>query len=219
LEARKTGQLADPGADLIDRGIRLWEQYGRFAIGIAAAAAVAVVLFVFWTRSRAASESSAATRLSEATALFWQGEYARSREVARQVADEYGSTPSGNDAHRLLGDNAYWVGDYPTAITEYRTYLEHEKKGVLADAARRSLAYALESHNQHAEAAALYEELVGRFDRESSAEFLAASARCHLALGQRPQAIERLRRLLNEFSDTSHSTLARVRLAELEAAG
>jgi len=219
LEARKTGQLADPGADLLDRVGRIWEQYGRIAVGVVAAVAVAVVLFIFWQRSQTTTEAAAATRLAEATALFWQGEYARSRDMARQVADEFGSTKSGADAHRLMGDNAHWTGDYKTAIAEYRTYLEREKSGVLADAARRSLAYSLESGGEYAEAAKQYEDLVGHFDRESSAEFLAASARCHLALGQRAEAIQRLRRLLDEFADTSQSTLARVRLAELEAAG
>ncbi len=219
LEARKTGQLSDPGADLIDRAGRLWDQYGRIVIGVAAGAAIVGVLFIFWSRSRATNESAAATRLAEATALFWQGEYARSRDMARQVAEEFGSTKSGADAHRLMGDNAHWTGDYANAITEYRTYLQREKSGILADAARRSLAYSLESSGQYAEAAKQYEEIVGRFDRESSAEFLAASARCYLALGQRDQAVQRLRRLLDEFADTSQSTLARIRLAELEAAG
>jgi len=203
LEARKTGQLADPGADLLDRVGRIWEQYGRIAVGVVAAVAVAVVLFIFWQRSQTTTEAAAATRLAEATALFWQGEYARSRDMARQVADEFGSTKSGADAHRLMGDNAHWTGDYKTAIAEYRTYLEREKSGVLADAARRSLAYSLESAGEYAEAAKQYEDLVGHFDRESSAEFLAASARCHLALGQRAEAIQRLRRLLDEFADTA----------------
>jgi tetratricopeptide (TPR) repeat protein len=219
LEARKSGHLSDPGAELIDRARGVWDQFGRIVIGVLAGIAVIAVLYVFWTRSRATNEAAAATRMAEATALFWQGEYARSRDMARQIAEEFGSTPSGADAHRLMGDNAHWTGDYAAAITEYRAYLQKEKTGLLADAARRSLAYSLESAGQNADAAKEYEGLVGKFDRESSAEFLAASARCHLALGERDAAIKSLRRLLNEFADTSQSTLARIRLAELETAG
>jgi lipopolysaccharide biosynthesis regulator YciM len=86
---------------------------------------------------------------------------------------------------------------------------------VLADAARRSLAYALESDRQYAEAATLYESLVGKIDRESSAEFLAAAARCHRALNQPAEAAKRLQRLVDEFGETSAVNLARIHLAEL----
>src|SRR5204862_7115448 len=150
-------------------------------------------------RARAASEDEAAGKLAEANALYWQGEYSRSLELSRQIAQQYPSTPSGVDAHRLAGDNAYWDGDARTAVTEYRAYLAHAKKGLLTDAARRSLAYALESSKQYAEAASTYESLVGVFDRESSAEFLAAAARCYRALGRPADAVKSLQRLMAEF--------------------
>jgi tetratricopeptide (TPR) repeat protein len=135
--------------------------------------------------------------------------------MARQIAQQYPSTPSGIDAHRLAGDNAYWDGDFKAAVTEYRTYLGREKKGLLADAARRSLAYALESSKQFAEAASTYESLVGVFDRESSAEFLAATARCYRALNRPADAIKSLQRLVSEFGETSYANPARIELAEL----
>ena len=141
---------------------------------------------------------------------------------AKQIAQQYGSTPSGNDAHRLAGDDAFWNGmqrgqaaDFKTAVTEYRTYLAHAPKGPLADAARRSLAYALESDKQFEEAAKTYDQLVGAFDRESSAEFLMAAARNYQALGRRDEALKRLRRVADEFGDTSYALPARVRVAQI----
>ena len=101
----------------------------------------------------------------------------------------------------------------------YRRYLATNPPGLLADAARRSYAYALESDGQLLEAVKEYDALVGRFDRGSSAEFLIASARCLVAAHQIPAAIEHLRRLVNEFGETEYANQALIELSELEAAG
>lgn len=217
LEGRKTAQLEDPGAEMLNRAQALWDRYGRIILGVVIAVLVAGVLGFFTMRSRAASENEASGRLAEASILFFRGEYPRSLEIAKQVAQQFGSTPSGIDAHRLAGDNLFWMGDVKAAIPEYRAFLAKVKSGMLADAARRSLAYSLESDGQHQEAARLYDGLVGKFDRESTAEFLAASARCLRALNQPAEAEKRLRRLVEEFGETSLAAGARVRLAELAA--
>jgi len=215
LQSRRA-QLADPGAELLDRAQALWSSYGRYILGAAVAVAVVAVLGFFMVRSRATAE---------ANLLFWQGQYDRSIDEAKQVAQQFPSTRAGNDAHRLIGDDAYWNGilrsqsaDYKTAITEYRVYLAHEKNGVLANSARRSLAYALENDKQYAEAAKQYEQLVGAFDRESSGEFLMGAARCYQSLGRRDDALARLQRVIDEFGDTSSAVAARVRIAEIKAA-
>jgi tetratricopeptide (TPR) repeat protein len=215
--------MSDPGAELLDRIQALWARYGRIASGVVAAVVVIGALGFFALRSRAASEAQAAGKLAQANVLFWQGQYDRSLDAAKQVAQQFGSTPSGNDAHRLAGDDAYWnsmlrsdAAGFKTAITEYRAYLVHAPNGPLADAGRRSLAYALESDKQFAEAAKNYEQLVGAFDRESSAEFLTDAARCRQALGDRAGALRDVQRLVDEFGDTSIAPQARVRVAELQ---
>lgn len=214
----RTARLEDPGAELIDRGRDLWSRYGRVGLMAVGAVAVAAVLVFFVVRSRSASEDLAASRLAEADVLYWQGEYTRSLELARQVAQQYPSTPSGLDAHRLAGDDCYWNGDFKTAVEEYRAYLARQKSGILANAARRSLAYALESNRQYAEAATTYASLVGSFGRESSAEFLAAAARCERAAGRPAEAVRYLQRLVGEYGETSYAGLARVLIAELSSA-
>jgi len=217
--------MSDPGAEFLDRAQAAWNRYGRIIAGVVGAVLVIGVLGFFMMRSRATSEAQAAGKLADANVMFWQGQYDRSLELAKQVAQQYGSTQSGNDAHRLAGDDAYWNGmqrgnpaDFKTAITEYRSYLGHAGNGPLANAARRSLAYSLESDHQFAEAAKTYEQLIGAFDRESSAEFLVAAARCESAAGNRTAAIQHLQRVLDEFGDTSYALPARVRIAQLQAA-
>ena len=214
MTVQRTGRLEDPGADLLNMGKAAMERYGRIALMVLAAVAVAGVLIFFAMRSRAAAEDTAASRLAEASLLYLRGEYAQSLEMCRQIAQQYPATSSGLDAHRLAGDNSYWNGDFKTAVTEYRAFLARQKQGLLASAARRSLAYALESDRQYAEAVSTYLGLVGVFDRESSAEFLAAAARCERAAGRPAEAVKHLQRLVGEFGETSQAGLARILIAE-----
>lgn len=195
-----------------------WERYGRVALGVLAGLAVVAALAFFYMRSRAAEEEVAAGKLAEASLLYWQGDYQRSLQLSRETAERHGSTPSGLDAHRQAGDAAYWGGDFKTSVAEYRRYLAKNPNGLLADAARRSLAYALESDKQFPEAAREYEALVGRFERGSSAEFLMAAARCYRGANQPDQALARLQRAVDEFGETEAANQARVELAELQTA-
>jgi predicted negative regulator of RcsB-dependent stress response len=215
---QKSPHLEDPGARLIDTLTRYWNRFGRIALislGVVAVAAVAVFLV---QRSRAADEKQAAGRLAEANLYYWQNAYDRSLQGARQVAEQWPGTPSGVDALRLAGDSYFWMGNYRDAAAQYERYLAKRKSGVLADAVRRSLAYTLESNRQPKEAAALYESLVGKFDRESSAEFLYAAARCYLALHEPKEADLQLKRLVDEYGETTYAGRARVERAELAAA-
>jgi tetratricopeptide (TPR) repeat protein len=219
LALEKASRLEDPGAEMLDRVSTVWDRYGRIILGAVIAVAAVGGIGYFLMRSRAAKEEQAAAALAEANVMYWQGDYAQSLERSKQVSAQFGSTPSGIEAHRLAADNAFWSGDFKNAVAEYRRYLDKAKPGLLADAGRRSLAYALESDNQFAEAAKTYESLVGRFDRSSSAEFLSAAARCYRALGQPAEAVKRLQRLDQEFGETSYARTGRVELAELSAAG
>ena len=218
MNVHRTEHLTDPGADLIDRAQSLWNRYGRIVMIAAGVVVVGGALAFFTLQSRNRAEVQASEKLADANALFWQGDYKRSEDMAKTVAQQWPSAPSGIDARRITGDNAYWTGDFKTAVTEYKAYLAKSSTGVLADGVRRSLAYSLESEKQYAEAATAYTQLVGKFDRESSGEFLAAAARCQREANAKPEAVKTLQRLLDEFSDTSFANAARIEIAELSAA-
>ena len=215
MTQHRSEQLHDPGAELLDRASSAWNRYGRIALIAIGVLAAGGALAFFGMRARARSEDQAANRLADANVLFWQGDYKRSAEVAKLVGEQWPGTPSGRDSHRLAGDDAFWTGDFKTAITEYRAYLERHKNGLLADAVRRSLAYALESDRQYTEAAAAYEALVGVFDRESTAEFMVAAARCAREAGNTQHATELLKRMLSEFGSSGYAPMARIELAEM----
>ena len=186
-------------------------------IGVGVIAVVAIGAF-YVLRARAADEEQAAGKLAEANLFFWQGAYDRSLPMARQVAEQWPNSPSGIDAHRLAGDDQFWLGKFKESAAEYQLYLAKRKSGLIADAVRRSLAYALESDQQFKAAAPVYEGLLGKFDRESSAEFLYAAARCYRQMNQPKEADQMLKRLLDEYGETSYANRARVLRAELAAA-
>ena len=215
---RESARLEDPGAKLLDSISSRWARYGRmFLIGVGVIAVIAIGAF-FTLRARAADEEAAAGKLAEANLFFWQGAYDRSLPMARQVAEQWPNSPSGIDAHRLAGDDQFWLGKFKESAAEYQLFLARKKSGLVADAVRRSLAYALESDQQFKDAAPVYEGLVGKFDRESSAEFLYAAARCHRQMNQPKEADQVLKRLLDEYGETSYANRARILRAELAAA-
>jgi tetratricopeptide (TPR) repeat protein len=215
---RESARLEDPGAQLLDTISTRWARYGRMIL-IVAGVIVAVGAGAFFVlRARAAEEEQAAGKLAEANLFFWQGLYDRSLPTARQVAEQWPNSPSGVDARRVAGDDQFWLGRFKEAAAEYKLYLEKQKTGLTADAVRRSLAYSLESDHQFKEAAPVYEGLVGRFDRESSAEFLYGAARCYRQMNQPKEADARLKRLLDEYGETSYANRARIARAELAAA-
>lgn len=217
LETQQARRLDTDGAELLDRITGWWDDYQRIALAVLAALVVIGGGAYLYLRSQNNQEDQASGQLAEASVVFWQGDYNRALQVAKQAYTQYPSSPSGIDAHRVAGDASFWIGDFRGAVSEYRHFLDKVKAGELANAARRSLAYALESNGQTQEAAKEYETLVGAFDRVTSAEMLTAAARCYRRLGQPAEAIKRLERVDQEFGDTSYAQQARVELAELKA--
>ena len=216
LATQRHSHIEDPGAAFLDQMTGFWSRYGRIALGAAGVLAAAGLVGFFTIRAKTAAENEAAAQLAEANFFFWQGDYTRSLQVSKQLSEAFPSTWGGLDALRLAGDNAFWNGDWKTSADYYRRYLEKSKSDILSDAARRGYAYALESSGQFQTAAEQFDMLVGKFDRESSAEFLSASARCYRQLRRPDEAKKRLRRLIDEFGDTSQATTARIRIGELD---
>ena len=215
LASQRRPHIEDPGAEMVDRLTGFWNRSGRIVLAVVFVILAGGVATFYTLRARAQSENTAAGQLTEANYFFWQGDYTRSLQVAKTVSEQFPSTWSGVDALRIAGDDAFWNGDWKGAADYYRRYLEKDRSGVLSDVVRRGYAYALESSGERQTAAEQFDLLVGKFDRESSAEFLSAAARCHAALGRKDEAEKRLRRVIEEFGETSHAQTARLRLGEL----
>ncbi len=214
-ESHKHSGLQDPGADLLNKAQAIWDQYGRVVLGVVVGVAVVGIAGYYVLAGKARKENAASEKLAEASDLFWRSDYDRSRQVAQDVSKQYPGTPSGTDALRVAGDDAYWRGNWKESITDYEAYLKANSSGLVANSVRRSLAYAQESAKQYAEAAANFEKLVGAFDRESSGEVLFAAGRCYAALKKPDEAKKRYQRIIDEFPDASLQLPARIELGKL----
>jgi tetratricopeptide (TPR) repeat protein len=215
LESRKNTALDDPGAELLDKATALWDHYGRIFLGVLVGLVVVGVAASYIVSGNRTRENTASEKLAEANDLFWRADYDRSRQLAQDLAKQFPGTASGIDALRISGDDAYWRGNWKDAIADYNAYLAKRNSGMIPDAVRRSLAYALESNGQYLDAAAQYEKLVGVFDRESSAEMLFAAARCMVAANKPDEARKRYQRILDEFPDSSFQLQVRIALGRL----
>lgn len=218
IESRRH-TVEDPGHELLDKLTGAWERYGRIALGVVGAIVVIGVVAYLTMQNNQRSEAQAAEKLAAAQAMFMQLNFDGALKGAEDVQKQFGSTPSGVDAWRVMGDSYYWrsqPGDFDKAVDAYKKYLAKQSTGLVAQSVKRSLAYSLESAGKPAEAAPLYLELVGAFDRESSGEMLSAAARALLAAGKKDDAVKPLERLLAEFGETSYAQRARVQLAELK---
>lgn len=219
IESRPGHTIEDPGHELIDRATDLWTRYGRIALGVLGAIVVIAVVAFLTIKNNERQEGQAAEKLGLAQAQFMQLNFDGALKGAEDVQKQFGGTPSGADALRLMGDAYYWrsqPGDFAKAAESYKKYLGKQSSGLVAMSVKRSLAYALDSDGKPAEAAPMYDQLVGVFDRESSAEMLSAAARCYTAAGKKDEAAKRLQRLISEFGETSLAASARVHLAELQ---
>lgn len=214
LESRKNA-LDDPGADLLDRATSLWDRYGRIVLGVVVGLAVVGVSAYYVMAGSSRKENAASERLAEASDLFWRADYDRSRTIAQEVVKQYGDTPSGIDALRIAGDDAYWRGNWKDAAADYEAYLKKRSSGLLANGVRRSLGYAQESLGQYAAAAANFDQLVGQIDRETSGEMLFAAGRCLVADKKPEEAKKRYQRIIDEFPDSSFQAQARIELGKL----
>ena len=214
LETQKS-HIEDPGADLLDRAQGLWNRYGQpLLIALLVVAAGAIGTY-YWMNGQARQENAASEKLAQANDLFWRADYDRSRSLAQEVSKAYPNTPSGIDALRIAGDDAYWRGNWKDAITDYEAYLKKNSSGIIANGVRRSLAYAQESTGQFEAAAGNFDKLIGVFDRESSGELLFSSARCLVAAKKPDDAKTRLQRILDEFPDSGYQLQARMELGRL----
>ena len=214
LETQKS-HIEDPGADLLDRAQGLWNRYGQpLLIALLVVAAGAIGTY-YWMNGQARQENAASEKLAQANDLFWRADYDRSRTLAQEVSKAYPNTPSGIDALRIAGDDAYWRGNWKDAITDYEAYLKKNSSGIIANGVRRSLAYAQESTGQFEAAAGNFDKLIGVFDRESSGELLFSSARCLVAAKKPDDAKTRLQRILDEFPDSGYQLQARMELGRL----
>ena len=133
-----------------------------------------------------------------------------------EIADQYGSTATGEQATFFAADALFQLG----RLDEARAYFEeYDGGGLLEASALAGQAAIYEVQGDAARAAGLYEQAAGVYDSPASGPaYLLDAGRAYLAAGDPAAAEGVLQRVIDEYGDTPEAELAEAELGRAEAA-
>lgn len=120
------------------------------------------------------------------------------------IADSYGSTPSGNLARFYAADALYRVGDMDRALEYFRDY---DKSGdYLGASAYAGEAAILEAKGEYSKAGDLYMRAATVFSSEiSSPQYLMDAARAFEAAGENDKALRAYRTVESDYEEVAQA--------------
>ncbi|CAN5624744.1 hypothetical protein BH23BAC4_BH23BAC4_17720 [soil metagenome] len=172
---------------------------------------------------RSGQEDRAAELLASSLPLYEAGEFAAALEGQegepglREVADRFGSTPSGNIARFYTGNALFELGQYGEA----RDYFQRVsgRTNIISASALDGRAAAYEADGDHARAARLYEQAADAYNVDAIApERLLNAARNYEAAGDHSAARRAYEKIENDYPETTAGRNVQIHLARLDAA-
>ena len=131
-----------------------------------------------------------------------------------EIADDYGSTATGEQATFFAADAYYQLGETDRALTLFEDY---DGDGLLAASALAGQAAIVEDEDP-ARAARLYEQAATEYDSPASTPgYLLDAARAHLAAGDADAAQAALQSVLDDWEDTAEAQQAQIELGVAQA--
>ena len=133
-----------------------------------------------------------------------------------EIADEYGSTATGEQATFFAADALFQLGRLDEAAAMFEDY---DGGGLLEASALAGRAAILEVEGDPAGAAELYERAAGVYESPASGPaYLLDAGRAHLAAGDAEAAQAVLERVLDEYGDAPEAAVAEAELGRAAAA-
>ena len=131
-----------------------------------------------------------------------------------EIADDYGSTPTGEQATFFAADAYYQLGETDRALELFEDY---DGDGLLGASALAGQAAIVEATDP-ARAADLYERAASEYESPASAPgYLLDAARAHLAAGDAGAAQAALQTVIDDWDATPEAQRAQVELGLAEA--
>ena len=132
-----------------------------------------------------------------------------------EIADEYGSTATGEQATFFAADALYQLGRFDEALARFEDY---DGGGLLAASALAGQAAIAEQTGDAARAARLYEQAAAEVASPASTPgYLLDAARAHLAAGDAEAAQGVLQRIADEWEDGPEARAAEVEMGQAVA--
>ena len=193
-----------------------FEQH-RTAVIAAAIGLVVLLAAVFGYRAYQANRSEEAQQLlgavlNEYQAGNWQAALDGTPEAPGllEIAETYGSTPTGEQATFLAADALYQLGKTDEALAMFEDY---SGEGLFQASALAGQAAIVEAKGDAAAAADLYDRAAAAYATPASAPgYLLAAARAHAAAGHADQATASLQTILDDYEDAPEAQTAQVEL-------
>ena len=214
---REDGTLAGgPDSSAAD----FFEDHRTTVLAVIAGLVVFAVAVVAW-RSYQANRSEQGQQLlgailTEYEAGNWQAalDGTDTAPGLLEIADDYGSTPTGEQATFFAADAYYQLGDADRALALFEDY---DGDGLLAASALAGQA-AITEPTDPERAARLYEQAASEYASPASTPgYLLDASRAHLAAGDPAQAEAALQTVLDDWENTPEAQQAQLELGVVQA--
>lgn len=204
------------------KGLTIWEEHRRLLIGLGIGLVVLVIgaaLYVVWQNQR---DQAAAEELGLILIQYEQGQYAQAldgtadRPGLLEIADEYGSTDTGNLAAFYAADALFQLERYDEALTYFERYDAGDD--ILGASALAGQAAIKEQQGEPAEAARLYERAAAAYASPATApDYLMAAGRAYTAAGDAESAAEVYEAFLEDYDASPSAPVVEALLAQVRA--
>ncbi len=179
--------------------------------------ALAVIAWRAWQSQRSEEgQQVLGAILTEYEAGNWQAalDGTDSAPGLLEIADDYGSTPTGEQATFFAADAYYQLGDTDRALELFEDY---DGDGLLAASALAGQAAILEATDA-ARAGALFAEAAGEYTSPASTPgYLLDAARAYAAAGDTEAAQAALQTVMDDWQDTQQAQRAMVDMGMVQA--
>ncbi len=204
---------------------RAWGFFDRnktLVYGALAGLVLLVFLIAGYLYYQSQQAEEAETRLGQIVGVYERGEYQSALDGTGDrlgllaIAEEYGSTPSGNLAHFYAADALYQLGEYDRALEHFQAYDKEENLLGASAIAGEAAIYA--NRGAFAEAAERYEEAAGFLESEAtSPAYLLSAGRAYEEAGNFSAAIAAYEEIGERYPETSEAQEAQRYLARARA--
>ena len=223
LTTSREGDLREDNlTDAYVRSASFFDEH-RTVIVAVVVGVVVLALATIGFRAWRASQSEEAQRLLGAILVeYEQGNWQAALDGTDtapgllEIADEYGSTATGEQATFFAADALFQLGRFDEALAMFEDY---DGGGLLEASALAGQAAIVEVQGDPARAAGLYEQAAGVYESPASGPaYLLDAGRAYLAAGDAAAAEGVLQRVLDEYGDTPEAGVAEAELGRAEAA-
>ncbi|HYE97102.1 MAG TPA: tetratricopeptide repeat protein [Rubricoccaceae bacterium] len=204
------------------RSLTFYEEHRTLLIGSALAVLAVIAGLIGYRAWQNGRNEAAAERLGGVLTAYEQGQYEAALDGAGgqpgllRIAEDYGSTQTGNLATFYAADALFQLGRYDQALRYFQRY--DGEDDLLGASALAGQAAVYEQQGEHARAAELFERAAGAFESIASApDYLMAAARNYEAAQQWDAARRAYDAIDEDYAESPVAQMAAMHRARMEA--